>query len=123
MLFRSSFVRKFVHCTDDTVTQKLFAKVQEITKPEVRQAQIGLNLFSVSAVELRHRLEFHDNKIVYDEVGAKAFVKIQLFITDWNRHLTANAEIALLQLTPGPPRRPIPANLVPTCDERESPPQ
>jgi hypothetical protein len=86
-----------IHNAFDAVLQMDFTEVDQQPKPPVAQPKLGEQLFAVNFGELLNGFEFNDYLVLDQQVGAEAFVKFQIIVTDGNRNLTLHTQPQFLQ--------------------------
>jgi len=86
---RRSF-RETVCDSFDAVLQMNLAEIDQQTQPMTAQPELGQNLFPVNRRERLHRFQFNDDTIARQQIGAEAFVKIQIAVPDRNWHLASH---------------------------------
>lgn len=74
------------------------SKIEYISKLISGRAQVGLSLFLVCRRDFFKGLQLCNNFALYDLVGSKAFIKMNAFIVEGNRHFAFYLEPHLLQL-------------------------
>lgn len=87
--------RQTIHGAHYTVFHQRGPEVQEIAQTQVGESEVGLYLFPMYGRDGLDGLEFQNDQILDDEVGAKTFVEDQ--VAEANRHgnLTLNFQSRL----------------------------
>ena len=94
-MFRDLF-GEAVHAACDARLHHFASKVESISKLISGQASVGLSLFLICGGDFFNRLECCNDFVLDDSVSSKAFIKMNVFIVQGNRHLAFDAEPPLL---------------------------
>ena len=87
--------RLFFQPIDDTgyaVLDERSIEVDQQAKPFVGEAKVGEELLPVHGQVLFDGLQFDDDCILDDKVGAEALLEFNAIVTDWHRHLAADPQ-------------------------------
>ena len=74
------------------VLEEYEAEVDQQAEPFVGEAKVGEELFPVHGKVLLDGLQFDDDRILDNKVGAEAFLEFDAIVTDRHRHLATNAQ-------------------------------
>jgi hypothetical protein len=91
-----ALVRQIVYDTADAVLDEFIAEIDEQAQALAGQSKIREKLFLVDRYDLFHRLQFEDNEVFDNDVGAISFIEFQIIIRNGNGLLHDNFEPALL---------------------------
>lgn len=81
----------------EAVLEEDAAEVDQQAKSFVGEAKVGEQLFSVYGKVLLDGLQFDDDRLLDDKVGAEAFLEFDAVVTDWHRYLATDAQAAAFE--------------------------